>query len=434
VALSMLLSATERERLYWVGADADQGKLAIDAITGYVDRTPALADTLDLFAFAVQARASGARLDILAADAASSWGLLPSAVFADELSQWADAGNPRRLWDSVSSACAKRSDAKLVVLTTAGDPGHFARAILDHAIESPMWNVDEVPGPSPWMDADRLAEQRARLLPSVYARLFENRWVASEDRLASPDELRECVVLPGDLDCDPRFKYLITLDLGLKRDRTAAAVAHREDRRVVLDRIATWQGTRENPVEIAEVEKWVIDTAHEFRSARIILDPHQGVGTLQTLRAHGFSADEYPFTATSTGRLAASLFNAIRDRAVLLPDDASLLDELATVRLRESSPNVYRLDHDAGKHDDQAIALALAVHTLLSEVQPPVNYSAQIAAIKRAMGPPTPAGISAERYFSGQPMTEEVFGGEDRRGWKAKLAEPRRRNTGWADW
>ena len=36
-------------------------------------------------------------------------------------------------------------------------------------------------------------------------------------------------------------------------------------------------------------------------------------------------------------------------------------DELANVRLRETSPGVYRMDHDPDKHDDQAIALALAL-------------------------------------------------------------------------
>jgi hypothetical protein len=35
------------------------------------------------------------------------------------------------------------------------------------------------------------------------------------------------------------------------------------------------------------------------------------------------------------------------------------------VRLRKNTLGVYRLDHDAGLHDDQAIALALGAHHLL---------------------------------------------------------------------
>jgi hypothetical protein len=49
-----------------------------------------------------------------------------------------------------------------------------------------------------------------------------------------------------------------------------------------------------------------------------------------------------------------------------LPDDDDLLDELANLRVRESAPGVYRVDHDPDKHDDRAIALALAVQASLA--------------------------------------------------------------------
>jgi hypothetical protein len=365
VALSLLLAAKGRERLYWLAADAEQGRLAIDAAAGYCDRTPELREALLLTASTIEAKATGARLDVLAADAASSWGLRPAAVFVDELTQWPETSGPRRLWESVSSAVAKRADARLVVLCTAGDPAHFSRTVLDHALTSPLWRVHEVPGPSPWTPADRLAEQRARLLPSTYARLFENVWTAGEDRLASPDELRECVTLDGPLEPDPAHRYLIALDLGLKRDRTVAAVAHREHRRVVLDRMEVWQGSRLRPVKLEAVEEWLIEASRRYNRARIVLDPWQAVGTMQRLKGKGIGATEYPFTAQSVARLAVSLFNAIRDRAVALPPDDELLDELAHVRLRESSPGVFRLGHDAGRHDDRAIALALVTTTLL---------------------------------------------------------------------
>lgn len=46
-----------------------------------------------------------------------------------------------------------------------------------------------------------------------------------------------------------------------------------------------------------------------------------------------------------------------------------LLDELATVRLRESRPGVYRLDHDAGEHDARAVALGLAALALTERAE-----------------------------------------------------------------
>jgi hypothetical protein len=74
---------------------------------------------------------------------------------------------------------------------------------------------------------------------------------------------------------------------------------------------------------------------------------------------------EFAFTATSVGRLALSLHQAIKNHRIALPDDEVLLDELTSVRLRKNTLGVYRLDHDSGQHDDQAIALALGAHYLL---------------------------------------------------------------------
>lgn len=48
--------------------------------------------------------------------------------------------------------------------------------------------------------------------------------------------------------------------------------------------------------------------------------------------------------------------------------DQALVDELRNVRLRETSPGV-RMDHDPGRHDDRAIALAMAASGVL-ERQP----------------------------------------------------------------
>jgi hypothetical protein len=59
----------------------------------------------------------------------------------------------------------------------------------------------------------------------------------------------------------------------------------------------------------------------------------------------------------------------LREHRLALPDDPGLLEELATVRLRESTPGVYRLDHDASGHDDQAVALGLAALALTERAE-----------------------------------------------------------------
>ena len=80
--------------------------------------------------------------------------------------------------------------------------------------------------------------------------------------------------------------------------------------------------------------------------------------------------EEFTFSAQSVGRLASTLTLPIRNHALPLPDDPDLIDELANLRLRETSPGVLRIDHDPDKHDDRAIALALAAHRLAQDTWP----------------------------------------------------------------
>lgn len=366
VALADLLTLESVDRLYWVAADRDQGTLALDAIAGFAARSEWIRSRINLQTRRIEAPATGATLEVLAADAAGAWGLKPRSIFVDELAQWPDTAGPRRLWEALSSAVAKRDDARLVVLTTAGDPAHFSAGVLADAKGSPLWRVHEVAGPSPWMDADRLAEQKARLTESSFRRLFLNEWATAEDRLTDLEAVRECVTHEGPLARDPAAEYVVALDLGLKRDRTVAVVAHREGSRVVLDRIAVWQGSRLRPVKIEEVEDWVRQAAESYGRAPVVADPWQSIGLLQRLKEKGLTAEEFPFTAASVGKLASTLYGLLRDRNLGLPDDAELIDELAHVRLVEKSPGVFRMDHDRGRHDDRAVALALAAQHLLT--------------------------------------------------------------------
>ncbi len=387
VAIVLLLTAEPRSRLYWLASDQDQGRLAIDAVGGFLDRTP-YTRSLDAQTKRVVNPATGSDLVILAADAPSVWGLNPSAVFVDEIAQWATTAAPKRLWEAVSTAVAKRTDARLVVLTTAGDPSHWSHKILQHAYDDPLWRVNEVPGPPPWMDQARIDEQERRLPSSSFLRLFQNEWTAAEDRLTNLDDLAACVVLDGPLPSQPDTSYVVGVDIGLKKDRTVAVVCHAErldgrplsavgDQmttdedplrgvRVVLDRIQVWAGSADNSVRLSDVEAWLNQAVGTYNQARIVIDPWQAVGLAQRLRAKGVSVREFNFTSASVGRLASALHQLLRNRALALPNDEALLDELANVRLRETTPGVYRLDHDPDQHDDRAIALGLAANHLLT--------------------------------------------------------------------
>lgn len=366
----LLTQAPARTTSHAYARDRDQAALLMDALRALAHRS-GLAGLLDLAAWSATVKGTGARLVVESADAASAYGHLPYFVVADELAQWPKTRGARSLWEALVSGLPKRPDSRLVVLTTAGDPAHWSARVINSARVSDRWRVSEVRGPLPWSDTDDLAEQ-ARLLPaSVYARLHLNRWTAAEDRLVNADDLAACVVLDGPLDHDPRHRYVVGLDLGLKNDRTVLTVCHAEPDpdaphslpRVVLDRLAVLSGTREHPVQLADVEAVALEAARAY-SAPIRLDPWQAVGLAQRLRSRGVVVEEWSFTQVSVGRLAMTLHLLLREHRLALPDDTELLAELANVRLRETTPGVFRLDHDAGQHDDRAVSLGLAALAL----------------------------------------------------------------------
>ena len=383
--VAMLTTDPVGSRSYAIAVDKDQGRLIAEAAAGFVARTPALASALTVDSYKVTA-SSGSTLEILAADAASTWGLKPRRVVCDEFCQWPSTANAKGVWTAILTSMGKVAGAKLLCTSTSGDPAHWSHAVYETARKSKAWTVQEVPGPLPWASEDFLVEQRLILPESVYRRLHLNEWCASEDRLTNLDDVRACVTLDGPLGAAPGHQYVLALDLGVRNDRTVAAVMHSERvvepggrdvvQRMVLDRMEVWAGTRANPVDLGAVEEWVEYTARAYR-ARVVCDPWQAIAMVQRLRSRGLQVEEFNFSQQSTGRLAVALHTTIRDHRLAIPDDSDLIDELVNVRLRETSPNVYRLDHDPDRHDDRAVTLAMAILQLATRVpmSRPILYS-----------------------------------------------------------
>jgi phage terminase large subunit-like protein len=409
IAMVALVTALPAgSRCYALAADRDQGQLIAEAAAGFVARTPALANAITVQASRIAA-SSGSVLDVLAADAASAWGLRPAFVVCDEFAQWPATRNAKGLWQAITSAMGKVPGAKLLCTTTSGDPAHWTRSIYDAARSSPAWSVQDVPGPLPWVSPTFLAEQRAMLPESVYRRLHQNEWCAAEDRLTNRDDVRTCVTVPGALDPMPGNQYVIALDIGVTNDRTVAAVMHSERRnddderfvvqRHVLDRMEVWTGSARRPVDLSAVEEWVAITARAF-GARLVVDPWQAKSMIQRLRSRGVVVREFLFSQQSAGRLAMTLHTVIRDHRLAIPNDQALIDELLNVRLRETAPNVYRLDHDSDQHDDRAVTLGMALVELTAA--PPMS--------RPFLFPDDQLDYERTLALSGQPAREVIPG------------------------
>lgn len=403
VALSVLLTAEERLRCYWLAAASDQAALAIDCIGGYVARTDALAGRVDVQSRRVVIPETGSMLEVLPADVPGAWGLTPHFLFTDELANWSDSPAAKRLWEAASSAVAKRPDARMVVLTTASSPDHFSFKVLEHARRSPLWRTSEREGPAPWMAEDRLEEQRQRLPEAIFAQLFLNQWTTAAGAFLDPAMVAAAFMLDGPtLERTGSGGYLAGLDLGVRHDRTVLAIGHRAGDQVVLDHMQTWKGSRLRPVNFGEIEQAIVQAHRRFRFL-LRLDPWQGLDLAQRLRGQGVRVEEYTFTTASKQRLAATLLSLVNGGNLALYEAEGLRDELLGLRLVQNPAGGWAFDHKSGGHDDRAVSLALMAVAALEGTQQGaafMEYYRGEAAKAAAAGPATPPQLRALPRFT----------------------------------
>jgi len=393
VAIGWLVAeARERSHGYVLATNADTAAEVVDAAAGLIVRTPELADYLGVETERIIAP-NRAAVSVVALSETGAWGKRDAhLLICDEFAQWPDTRGAKRVWTAIRTTVPKTPGCRLIILTSAGEPSHWSYKWLQTAYDDPAgWHVHEVPGPVPWQDPTDLGRLERELMPSEYERLVLNIWSEAEDRAITPEDYeaaaRDAVhhgTAPAGIKgagSRLRFpaegtRYVLTVDVGTRNDATVMCVAHAEPivdgdptapKRVVVDHLERWQGSKHHHVDIDKVRDRVAELAIEYNRAKVYGDPDQFVGSLQGLNRRGIRAEEWRFSATSVGLVATALTQTFRNHCILVPHSDILRTELLRVKLRESAPGVTRLDHERGGHDDQAVAVGMACHILLGK-------------------------------------------------------------------
>ena len=377
VALSWLVKeAPPLANGHVVASSTDQASYVIDAAAGFVARTPELDGAVIVESQKIRAP-NGAWVEVLAQSDSGSWGLRDAhLLIADEFCQWPETRGAKRVWTALYTAAPKVTNCKLIILTSAGEPSHWSHETYEKCKGDPLWRVSEAPGPVPWLAEEELASLKWQLRPSEYERLVLNLWSEDEDRAVSEEDWDFAAKEYTSLAPRAGTSYIMTVDIGILNDATVVAVSHKEPidpshklgpQRVVVDHLERWKGSKKHPVQVSEVEDWLVEHSPEWFRCPVYADPSQFRGSIQNLNLRGVRAKEWNFTATSVGEVATALVQTFRNRQIYVPNNPQLKDELLKVRLRESSPGVTRLDHDRGAHDDQAVVIGMACRILLGD-------------------------------------------------------------------
>jgi hypothetical protein len=372
------------ERGFFCASDRDQARLAADAIAGWAHRSE-LGGFVVVEQGKVKFPSHRVEIEIMSSDAPSAWGRTGSWFIIDELPNWSDTPNSRSFYEAVSTSWPKKPTCRVIIIGTASSPAHFSAKVHDDALTDLAWRVSDVHDTAPWLDPAEIEGERRRLSAGSFARLWENRWVEAEDHLVTAENLARCVTLTGAWPLKPasNTRYVIGVDVGLKNDWTAIAVAHTEtrdrERHVVLDELVTFKPTRGKQVRVSTVEKRVEELAEKFMNAAVFFDENQATGMIQNLRAKGVRVEAVPFTARSNDKMATLLHTSLRDGLIDLPDVAELLDELLTVRVVETSHGLLSIDTRPDLHDDMTDALGVVVMRLLERPESRGGYAVSAA-------------------------------------------------------
>ncbi|MDA4131496.1 MAG: hypothetical protein OK454_00010 [Thaumarchaeota archaeon] len=378
IALSWLtMDAQPLANGHVVAASTDQAAIMIDAVAGFVARTPELSDSVVVESKRIVSPGNGAWVEVLAQSDSGAWGLRDAhLLICDEFCQWPETRGAKRVWRALQSAAPKVPGCKLIILSSAGEPSHWSHEVYEKCQEDPLWRISEAPGPVPWLAPEELESLRWHLRPSEYERLVLNIWSQDEDRAVSEEDWAFAARDYTSLYPVQGVRYIITVDIGVLDDASVMVISHKEPitpsqvlgpQRVVIDHVERWKGSKKSPIQVSAVEDWLAEKSPEWNRAPVYADPSQFRGSIQNLNLRGVRAKEFPFTATSVGDVATALVQTFRNRQIYVPDLPLLKDELLKVRLRESSPGVTRLDHDRGAHDDQAVTIGMACRIHLGD-------------------------------------------------------------------
>ncbi len=166
---------------------------------------------------------------------------------------------------------------------------------------------------------------------------------------------------------DKRLRVL-SLDPGLKHDAYSLAMGFSDiNHRVHIDYVHDWQGTRNDPVRISDVEKHIRYLKEKYPNInKIVLDQRYSASTIQRLGAEGLPIFETFFDGGYKQKMYQTFKEKINMGEVLLPRHEKVRNELIALRRKGSGANIRYEAPTTGltTHDDMADAIANCIYQL----------------------------------------------------------------------
>jgi hypothetical protein len=166
---------------------------------------------------------------------------------------------------------------------------------------------------SPRVTAAFLARQRHVLMPGQFAREHQNSWVDAADSFTTAEVVADgmdgsWIETPVGV---PGVAYRIAVDLGAYHNPSVIGIGHTEDMLICIDKLITFQGSPERPVQFADVKATLVAEARAFPGP-IEIETWQGLPVVQELAREGWPVMAF----TPTARTVADQWNTLSQALV----------------------------------------------------------------------------------------------------------------------
>lgn len=346
-----------------LAADRDQAKVAFGYIRGLLEASPLLSQEIASITADRITLASGIEIQVGTSDHTAVRGRTLLCVIADEFAFWGHE-QATEVLRAVRPGMASQPAAMLVVITSLYSQRGPVFETFRRYYGASDPRVLVVRGATldfnPTIDAAFIAAElerdpaaaRAEYLSEFRSDLegFLDTALVDAATRASP---RELPFLSTSRDGGP-VHYFAALDVsGGRNDATAAAIAHRDHDRVIVDACRRWPSPHDPVSVAAEVAAFL----GEYRLNCAIADQYGAEVVRTVYRDAGVSLSAAEVNRSEAYLHCLPLFTSGR---IEIPDEPRLRAELLALERRTGRSGKDSIDHPPGSHDDVANAVALA--------------------------------------------------------------------------
>jgi phage terminase large subunit-like protein len=384
-------------QVYAIAASKDQAKIVFNAAKRMVEASPLLSDYLTVHRDAIYCPQTGARFEVLSADAPKTHGKNPSIVICDEL----HAHENGELYDAMLTAMVARREPLMVIVTNAGanergdskcaevyrrgksgdDPSmyFYSPTVGDDEIDDPAnWKQAN---PASWITVEKLVAMSKSMPWYRFCRFHLNRWTRAEKDWLPRGAWAAC---DGGTRPQPGERAVLGIDMSKNHDTTAIGIiaprrkpgtTDEDGKRyaAAVETFGAWSDANADPPEVHHVIEGdtipfdavfdrVRELCAEFDVVEIAYDRWRIPEVVSNmLEAEGLPMVEFPQQPQRMCPASQGLFDVVVNRQLEHDGDMILEAHIAAATPRDVGRG-WRLDKDASRSpSDGAIAIAIAL-------------------------------------------------------------------------